>query len=237
MGYKGIKQRIVDWLLKGVHLRGFTVGDESISMSPGGVDVVRWSVTQNPVAAGDVGMSTVTGRPIAFVGGVAEPLAVSADLGGAGFGVAPFMATGNSTDRPLVAPFFLSWYATATWFGPDTAAFGHTATLGVPDALIPGPAGRSEWLPGGTAITVKGFSIGWSNTAGAGTTSVWLFKNFAPISGPHLIAVTGAGTFVVSTFTGLAIPYAPGDVLQVCGGQDVGGAGYIREAKIYVYFE
>lgn len=56
------------------------IGKNTITLSPGGADVLRWSTTQAATAAGDIGMNVTTGRPSAFVGGVNSPFALSADI-------------------------------------------------------------------------------------------------------------------------------------------------------------
>lgn len=75
-----LKQRFVRWLLRGVRLESQKFGDNTITVDPGGVDVIRWSATQASVAAGDLGMNTVTGRPQAFVSGVNKSLATTTDV-------------------------------------------------------------------------------------------------------------------------------------------------------------
>ncbi len=51
-------------------VRSLKIGANSITMSPAGVgDVIRWSATQNAVAAGDIGMDVSTGVPNAFING------------------------------------------------------------------------------------------------------------------------------------------------------------------------
>lgn len=57
--------------------RGMVVGENTITVSPAGVgDVIRWSATKAPVAAGDIGMNVTTGNPQAFVSAAARNLAV-----------------------------------------------------------------------------------------------------------------------------------------------------------------
>lgn len=104
-----IRQRIAQWLLRGVHLPEVHFGKESITCSPAGVgDVVRWSATQLAVAAGDIGMDVATGRPSVFVGGVATPLATSTDSAFA-------VAFGNSSISAGADTRFLdTWYNQAT---------------------------------------------------------------------------------------------------------------------------
>lgn len=58
-----IKEKVVNWLLRGVHVHELTVGKNSISMSPGGTDVVQWSASQVTSAGGDIGMNVTTGEP------------------------------------------------------------------------------------------------------------------------------------------------------------------------------
>lgn len=76
---KHLRQRFVDWLLQGLHLRGVSFGEASITMDPGGVDVIRWSGTQAAVGAGDIGMDAATGRPQAFIAGASKLLASTTD--------------------------------------------------------------------------------------------------------------------------------------------------------------
>jgi len=103
-----------EWLLRDTRLRGVHFGERSISLSPGGVDVVRWSMTTNAVAAGDLGMNVATGVPNAFIGGVVTPL-----VGGSQAG-APELAWGNSSiGAPADTRFLDAWYNQAT--APTTA--------------------------------------------------------------------------------------------------------------------
>lgn len=48
------------------------VGRNTISLSPGGTDVIRWSATQLAVAAGDLGMDVATGELSTFISGSAR---------------------------------------------------------------------------------------------------------------------------------------------------------------------
>lgn len=56
------------------------VGTNTMSMSPGGTNVLRWSATQAALAAGDIGMDVGTGEPQAFVGGSSKPVLTTASL-------------------------------------------------------------------------------------------------------------------------------------------------------------
>lgn len=74
----------MDWMLHDLHLRGVTFGKNSITVSPTGVgDVVRWSGTQAPVAAGDIGMNKTSGRISMFVDAAARDVAYQGELSGA----------------------------------------------------------------------------------------------------------------------------------------------------------
>jgi len=63
-----------------IKVREAVVGSNSISHSPGGVDVLRWSGTQAATAPGDIGLDNPTGRPSCFIGGSAQPLAALSDI-------------------------------------------------------------------------------------------------------------------------------------------------------------
>lgn len=104
-----LRQRIANWLLRGVHLPEVHFGKNSITCSPAGVgDVIRWSATKLAVAIGDIGMDVATGRPSVFVGGVATPLATTTD---SGFVV----AFGNSSISAGADTRFIdTWYNQAT---------------------------------------------------------------------------------------------------------------------------
>jgi hypothetical protein len=52
----------VDFLLHDLHLRGVQFGENSITMSPGGTDVVQWSGAQLATAVREIGMGS-DGRP------------------------------------------------------------------------------------------------------------------------------------------------------------------------------
>jgi hypothetical protein len=53
-----------------LHATELKIGKNTITLSPAGVgDVARWSATQNALAAGDIGMNVLTGRPQAFIQG------------------------------------------------------------------------------------------------------------------------------------------------------------------------
>lgn len=56
------------------------IGKNTITLSPGGSDVVRWSASQAPTAAGDIGMDVTTGRMRQFVGGAPQNVASVADI-------------------------------------------------------------------------------------------------------------------------------------------------------------
>lgn len=78
---KHLRQRIAEWLLKDIHINEAKFGKNSITVDPGGVDVIRWSGTQAAIAAGDIGMNVVSGRPQAFVGGINQSAAMLGDIG------------------------------------------------------------------------------------------------------------------------------------------------------------
>lgn len=74
------RQRLVDRLLRNLHLRGVSFGNESITLSPTGAgDVIRWSAAHDPASAGDLGMAA-DGHPRAFVGSAKNCL-VEGDAG------------------------------------------------------------------------------------------------------------------------------------------------------------
>lgn len=69
-----LRQWVVDWLVKDLHLRGVSFGENSITMSPSGVgDVVRWSAAQAAADVRDLGMDA-NGRPSAYIGGAARAI-------------------------------------------------------------------------------------------------------------------------------------------------------------------
>lgn len=85
---KKLRRDFARWLLDDVSVRKMRIeellaGQNTITTSPAGVgDVLRWSATKNAVALGDIGMDVTTGRPNAFVGGVAAALALQSEAGG-----------------------------------------------------------------------------------------------------------------------------------------------------------
>lgn len=58
-----IREKLVNWLMRGVHISEMTFGKHSISMSPGGTDVIQWSASQATSSGGEIGMNTSTGEP------------------------------------------------------------------------------------------------------------------------------------------------------------------------------
>lgn len=58
-----VREWIVNKMLKGVHVQELQFGKNSISMSPGGTDIIQWSASQVTSAGGDVGMNVTTGEP------------------------------------------------------------------------------------------------------------------------------------------------------------------------------
>jgi len=58
-----IREFFANWLLKGVHVRELMIGKQTISLSPGGTDVVQWSASQVTSSGGQIGMDTSTGEP------------------------------------------------------------------------------------------------------------------------------------------------------------------------------
>jgi len=104
-----VRQAVVGWMVRDVHLSGVKFGEHSITCSPAGVgDVVRWSASQVAVAAGDLGMNVATGRPQAFVGGVNVTLATTTDTAGKGIGI---LGWGNSSISAGADTRFLdAWY-------------------------------------------------------------------------------------------------------------------------------
>lgn len=59
-----------------------TIGNNSIQLSPGGVDVIKWSASGAPSASGELGMDVSTGLPQCYTGGTATALAVGGSGGG-----------------------------------------------------------------------------------------------------------------------------------------------------------
>lgn len=83
-----LRARLANWLLRDVDIdvavrfRAAAFGRNSISLSPSGVgDVIRWSSSQAPVAAGDLGMDPTTGRPQARIGGSTRDLVHRDEVG------------------------------------------------------------------------------------------------------------------------------------------------------------
>lgn len=74
------KRSVVRWALSDVPITNLKAGENTITLSPGGVDVLRWSSTIAPVAAGDLGMNVTSGRPSAFVGAASEALALQSEV-------------------------------------------------------------------------------------------------------------------------------------------------------------
>jgi hypothetical protein len=122
-----VRQWLVRWLMRGVHLPEVHFGERSITCSPAGVgDVIRWSASKPAIAAGDIGMDTATGRPAAFVGGVSAPLATSADVTAASSGI---LGWGNSSISAGADTRFLD-----AWYNQNTAPLVVTGGLVAPKA-------------------------------------------------------------------------------------------------------
>jgi len=99
-----LREKFARWLLKDVHLPEVKFGKNSISVDPGGVDVIRWTASQPTIQLGDIGMSTVTGRASGFIGGVDTPYATQTDLlgffaqGGNSFAATAVLGTNDANN-------------------------------------------------------------------------------------------------------------------------------------------
>ena len=100
--------------------------------------VLRFNATSTPLAAGDLGMNTTTGRPSAFIGGVVRSLAHTNEIPGTFFnsttagsvftsGSAAFIGSENvdsPTDKGADVFFYVSGSATANNASTSKALFG-----------------------------------------------------------------------------------------------------------------
>jgi hypothetical protein len=145
------RQRIVDWLLRDLHLRGVTFGERSIAISPnvGGIkDILRWSAAQVALAAGDLGMDTATGRPQAFIGGATKSMADTSQV----------LAV---TAQRVVAS------------GSTSVAALTTATITTQTR------NASERLTGLIFVSENDAGYGWANTIAGATNMAWWFERTA----------------------------------------------------------
>lgn len=94
----------------------FHAGQNSITLSPGH-DVIRWSATQNALAAGDIGMNKSTGRIQQYVGSSTQNVASASEIPGTAIQlitsagvitsystIALAMAAASSGDKILLKP-------------------------------------------------------------------------------------------------------------------------------------
>lgn len=166
-----VRQKVVDLLLDGLHLRGVRFGENSIEMSPSGVgDVVRWSATKNAVAAGDLGMNTSTGRPSFFDGSTVRNVAHTDELGGGGTWATVLSAGALSgTNTPI---FEQGAQARNSGNPRGTNAFDFQATAAAATAVA---SGAGSFLAGGRDNTLdqswSGMLGGYGNEIGSGVTT------------------------------------------------------------------
>lgn len=185
-------------------VKNMKVGGNTITLSPSGVgDVIRWSATKASVAAGDIGMSTTTGRPSAFIGGAARDISEDAtNLNTApGYGIYGSGSDG-SPSSPLVANTTLA-------SGDRCVRFTNLDLAGF--ILTPNTADRSCVLTisgtltmgGGTIAAAAGSTAGGAGGAGGGTAGAggaggsgrWNVYVYAR-------AISGSGTFTATGGSG-----------------------------------
>lgn len=78
-----LREAFAEWLLRDVRIRSAVFGENSVKINPSGAtDMIRWSGTVSPGAAGDMGMDVTSGRSRLFVGGGAKSAAVTTDIAG-----------------------------------------------------------------------------------------------------------------------------------------------------------
>jgi len=175
------------------------IGKNTISMSPGGTNVMRWSATQAALALGDLGMDVSTGEPQAFVGGSSKAILTTASLqqslftfthtsGASSTGALSFtprFAIYTGAAQNASAPnggdwYFMTGFATGTGGNQRGAAGGYAQGSGSPQD--PGGAGSfsNTAIAGfGTAIQNSAQFTGFSRTltvtafSSAGITLTW----------------------------------------------------------------
>lgn len=129
------RHAVARWLMRDVPF-----GANSIRISPGATDVLRWSGTQAATQAGELGMHVTSGRPSAFIHGAARDLIYGSEtyLGG----IARVDSTyGNDANGSLGgAPFASITAAVAAcqsgslvWIGPGT--YNLSSTLAIPGGV------------------------------------------------------------------------------------------------------
>ncbi len=72
-----LRQWLVSWLMDDVHLQKVHFGTNTITMGPGGSDVVSWSGSQAALDSGDIGMDVVdanNGYPVGWRAGASARL-------------------------------------------------------------------------------------------------------------------------------------------------------------------
>jgi hypothetical protein len=185
-----IRQHLVRWLMRGVHLPEVHFGEQSITCSPSGVgDVIRWSATQAAVAAGDIGMDVATGRPSGFIGGVNAPLATSSEVTTAtSTGI---LGWGNSSISAGADTRFLD-----AWYNQAAAPLVVTGNLVVPKAG-----------------TLKNLAVRHNVAAGNGNTVVYtVMKNAVATA----ITVTLATNVIVQALdTVNTVAVVQGDIISL----------------------
>lgn len=172
------------------------VGKNTISMSPAGSNVMRWSATQAALAAGDLGMDVATGEPQAFVGGSSKAILTTASLqqslftfthtsgasstGALGFTPRFAIYTG-AVQVSSVEISIATGFATGTAGNARANCFGFNQGSGSP--IDPGGTAATELSGiGGHAQTIQGtptYSTGFSRVldvtafSSAGITLTW----------------------------------------------------------------
>lgn len=205
------KQALVNWLvagtvIDGVHVKNVHVGEHSITLDPGGSDVIRWSATTNAAQAGDVGMNTTTGRPSAFIGGAAQKLGSGLDV------------FGDGADGPLTLA--------ANLVQTRDGFYTNLTTTGAFNVV---PAGTRVFVQGtltlasGTAVTCNG-NAGSGATAGGATAKVTLREGFAGGAGGNGAVGTAGGAQPNSACVQNTFSVVGAGGAGAAGGANAGGA-------------
>lgn len=202
----GFPQRFC--LCGAIKARENVIGQNTITLSPGGTDVARWSTTQAAVAAGDIGMNTTSGRAQFFVGGSSQDAAVLSDIGGGGAtGLSGqwIYGTGFDGDLSLVSDMTIAAGSNVkSYNNVDLNGFDLTYDNSA-NYLVLYVAGTLDG-GGGKVTSVSCGTLGTANTGGAGGT-------FSPDFGDGGDGGDGCGALYVfaNTISSVTIESAGGD--------------------------
>lgn len=161
------------------------IGKNTITMSPGGTDVVRWSATQAATTLGDIGMDVTTGEPQAFIGGASRSILTTfsnqqslfsfthssgaASTGALGFTPRFCIYTGAFENSAATSFTFSTGFATGTGSLARGACASTTNLTAGDDDAIAGIS-TSSWAStfnrdlDVTAFSSSGIELTWSGT-------------------------------------------------------------------------